>query len=400
MFTIRDPGAVRGRAHNPLTGLIFCGLLGGLQVGCSAPEHDSPAPTYGPMESLAFLRERDVHQPQFAFADDDTVYVVWWEPGAGGSNLFLSRRGPSRAFGRPVRINDETDSVLNVDLDETRAEVGLAGDVVGIAWITRDREVRAAISRDSGTRFEPSVKLNSDEGEGIYRGFVGTDVDDRGVLHAAWIDGRYAPKGREEPAELMYARLENGIAIEQNLTAEQTDSICGCCRIDVEVRGESVAIAFRNTEDGYRDIFRVVGDLGGAFGAPARLGPPMWELRGCPTFGPANVGNTTIWGEASTGHRRLLAAGDSQGDFQVLLEDSDDWSIDRPPRPVVGSKETMILVPGRPTGKVLVAEGESWRVVADDLPSWAMSAMLDNGELALLGATKGVSEAQIRRFDF
>ena len=385
--------------RNPLAGLMFCGLLGGLQVGCSAPEHDSPAPTYGPMESLAFLRERDVHQPQFAFADDGTVYVVWWEAGAGGSNLFLSRRGPSRAFDPPVRINDVTDSVLNVDLDETRAEVGLAGDVVGIAWITRDRDVRAAISRDGGASFEPSVKLNSDEGQKVYRGFVGTDVDRRGVLHAAWIDGRYAPRGREEPAELMYARVEAGGAAEQNLTAEQTDSICGCCRIDVEVRGESVVIAFRNTEDGYRDIFRVDGDLDGSFGAPARLGPPMWELRGCPTFGPANVGNTTIWGEASTGHRRLLAAGDSQGDFQVLLEDSDEWSIERPARPVVGSSETMILVPGRPTGRMLVAEGERWRVVAEDLPSWAMSAMLESGELALLGATKGVVETQIRQLD-
>ena len=197
----------------------------------------------------------------------------------------------------------------------------------------------------------------------------------------------------------MYARLEDGIVIEQNLTADQPDSICGCCHVDLDVQGESVVIAFRNAEGGYRDIFRVIGDLDGDFGAPARLGPPMWKLLGCPTFGPAIVGNTTVWGEASTGRRRLLAATDSQGDFEVLLEDGGGWSMARPPRAVMSTAAPMILLPGRPTGKLLVADGDRWSLVADDLPRWAMSAVLEGGELTLLGAIKGEAKAQIRSFE-
>lgn len=368
-------------------------------AGCSADGGAAAAQTVAAASDLGFLSGRDVRQPQFASTDGGLLYVVWREAGEGGSNLLLSRRDDSRVFGPPVRINDVPNSVANIDLDEMRVEVGMVGDFVGVAWTTQGADIRAAVSRDGGVSFEPSVNLNSDEGSGAYHGFVGTDIDARGVLHAAWIDGRYAPSGHEEPAELMYARLEDGVATERNLTADQTESICGCCRVDVDLQGESVVIAFRNTESGYRDIFRVVGDLEGVFGVPTRLGPPMWKLRGCPTFGPANVGRATVWGEASMGKRRLLAATGSQGDFQVLLEDSDGWSIRRPPRAVINTASSMILVPGRPTGKLLVSEGESWSVVADDLPPWAMSAVLESDQLTLLGASGGEVRFETRSLD-
>ena len=73
----------------------------------------------------------------------------------------------------------------------------------------------------------------------------------RGVVHAAWIDGRFAPRGTHEPAELFYARVDDGEVTEINLTADQQDSICDCCRIDVDVRADDrVVIAFRNTRAG------------------------------------------------------------------------------------------------------------------------------------------------------
>ena len=60
----------------------------------------------------------------------------------------------------------------------------------------------------------------------------------RGVVHAAWIDGRFAPRGTHEPAELFHARVDDGEVTEINLTADQQDSICDCCRIDVDVRAD------------------------------------------------------------------------------------------------------------------------------------------------------------------
>ena len=107
----------------------------------------------GPVDirtGVAFLRGRAVHQPQFAMADDGTTYVVWRETGTRGSNLFISRREDSGVYGPPMMINDLHDSVANVDLDETRVQVGLAGDVVSVAWSDQEGDVRAAISRDRG----------------------------------------------------------------------------------------------------------------------------------------------------------------------------------------------------------------------------------------------------------
>ena len=372
-------------------------------AGDQAPEIG--APEIEVSTGLGFLKDHDVHQAQFAGGPDGSLYVVWRQPADGrGSDLWLARRGEGGAFMPPVRINDVSGSVGNVDLDESRAGVAVgAGGLIAVAWSTGDSDIRAAISRDGGASFAPSLNLNSDEGSRAYRGFVDIDLDAAGIAHAAWIDGRFAPPRAEEPAELFYARIEDDIVTEINLTEQQADSICGCCRIDVDVRDDdTLVIAFRNTGGGYRDIFRIEAGADRAFGEPARLGPPMWELRGCPVIGPLNVGEATLWSEASTGKRRILAAVDTGGDFEVVAEDGEAWRIERPPRRVAGAPpgEYLLLLPGRPGGRILKGRGSSWSVVAEDLPRWAMSAAVIGGDLVLLGDLDGEAQAESRPLKF
>lgn len=379
------------------------GCLAMLLLNCSGEPSDPTAVSTQTAPSISdfdFLSGHNVYEPQFA-ATGDQVVLVWRESGGEGSNLFLANRAANGSFEPAVRVNDLVDSVATIDFDEIRATIGTSGNLIGIAWSGADSDIHSAISRDAGATFEASVTLNSDPGSGAYRGFVGADVDRHGVIHAAWIDGRFAPQGAEEPAELMYARAEDGHVTEINLTADQDDSICGCCRVNLDVQDDSVVIAFRNTEGPYRDVFRVIGDLDGNFSAPARLGPPMWKLDGCPTFGPAQVETTTLWGEASTGKRRLLTADGTDGGFEVLLEDDPVWAMVRPPRYVAGASHPMLLVPGKPTDKLLVndnADGEGWRLVADDLPRWATSGALQNGVLTLVGAVQGTLMVDQRDF--
>jgi hypothetical protein len=370
------------------------------------PSSELAAPAIAVSTGLGFLKDRDVHQAQFAGGADGSLYVVWRQPADGrGSDLWLARRGEGGVFTPPVRINDLPGTVANVDLDESRAGVAVGPDgLIAVAWTARGSDIRAAISRDGGASFEPSLNLNSDEGAGAYRGFVDIDVDAAGIAHAAWIDGRFAPPRAEEPAELYYARIEDDLVTEINLTEQQADSICGCCRIDVDVRDDdTLVIAFRNTGGGYRDVFRVeAGTADRAFGEPARLGPPMWELRGCPVIGPLNVGDATLWSEASTGKRRILAAVDTGGDFEVIAEDGEAWSIERPPRRVVGAPpgEGLLLLPGRPGGKILRGAGSSWTVAAEDIPRWAMSAAVIGADLVLLGDLDGEAQAESRPLNF
>ncbi len=350
--------------------------------------------------SLDFLDDRQVFLPQFAGGSDGSLFVVWREPAPGrGGDLFLSRRTAAGDFSPIVRINDLDGTVGGGSLDEGRPAISVSGTGhVAVAWTARGSDIRVAVSTDGGESFAPSVVLNSDEGARAYRGFVDIAVDADGIAHAAWIDGRFAPRGAEEPAELFYARVENGEVTEINLTEDQVDSICGCCRIDVDVRAnDRLVIAFRNTGDGYRDIFRIEAGADRVFGEPARLGPPMWELNGCPVIGPLNVGEATLWSEASTGKRRILAATDTSGAFEVVVEDGDDFAIERPPRIVVGSSvDTLLLLPGRPAGKLLAGEGTRWTTVASDLPRWAMSAAIVDGFLILLGSLDGELNAEVR----
>jgi hypothetical protein len=343
---------------------------------------------------LGFLEDREVYLPQFAGGADGTLYVVWSERGEGrGSNLFIARRGEDGVFEPQVQINDAPSTVSGGSLDEARPGVAIgANGVIAIVWTSRDADIRAAVSTDGGQSFAPSVALNSDVGARAYRGFVDVAVDAAGVAHAAWIDGRFAPQGAEEPAELYYARIEAGAVTETNLTEDQEDSICGCCRVAIDVRADDrVVIAFRNTGGGYRDIWRTEAGADRVFAAPARLGPPMWELLGCPVFGAINVGEATLWSEASTGKRRLLAATETEGDFEVVLEDTEGWSIARPPRVIASSDaaEALLLLPGRPGGIILRGAGTAWDTVARDVPAWAMSGAVVGDAVVVIGDLDG-----------
>jgi hypothetical protein len=421
------------------------------EAGEGGPEQASDSGAIPVDTALDFLRDREVFLPQLAGGDDGSLFLVWNErSGERGADLFIAQRAATGAFGPPVRINDEPESVGGPSFDEGRPAVAVGtGGVIAVAWTawgesgaadsrgrgagphgqgapgvhgavehgqTGGREghagaghgagatdIRAAISRDGGNTFEPSVVLNSDAGASALRGFVDVDVDAAGVVHAAWIDGRFAPRGTHEPAELFYARVDDGEVTEINLTADQQDSICDCCRIDVDVRADDrVVIAFRNTGGGYRDIFRIETGPDRAFGRPARLGPPMWELNGCPMIGPLNVGEATLWSEASTGKRRILAATNAGGAYEVVVEDAEDWALERPPRLVVGSPPDapLLLLPGRPEGLLLRGSGLEWTVATEGIPRWAMSAALVDGEVILLGSLDGELLTERRALGF
>ncbi len=365
-------------------------------------EGAASAGTVGVETGLGFLRDREVQLPQFAGGDDGSVYIVWRERGAErGRDLYISRYGEGGVFASQVQINSLPGTVGGSSLDEERAGVAIGENgVIAVAWTTRRSNIRAAVSTDGGESFAPSVVLNADEGARAYRGFVDIDVDADGIAHAAWIDARFAPRrGAEEPADLYYARIEDGEVTEINLTENQVDSICSCCRIDVDVRADNrLVLAFRNTGGGYRDIWRMEAGPDRVFGSPARLGPPMWELRGCPVIGPLNVGAATLWSEASTGKRRILVATDTESDYEVVVEDTDQWAIERPPRPVVGSDpaKPLLLVPGRPNGVILRGAGMDWAIVAEEIPRWAISAAIIDGSLVVIGDLAGEFHAETR----
>jgi len=253
-----------------------------------------------------------------------------------------------------------------------------------------------AAGATDGLVFDAPIKLNQDKNES-YRTMPAITFTPDGAAHAIWIDGRTAPKGMEEPANIYYARVVNGVAEERNLTAQQEASVCGCCRPFIHANAEGeLDIAFRNTTTtGYRDIFNIFIDDEGSFSAPQATTPPMWKIRGCPMSGPIRYGDGTLWRDASTGTWRLLWATEAANDPTNVLGNGDDLDLTRPPR-IVSGADTWVLIGSSPQSFLIAKKESKWKVIRGDLPEWASSAAFKDGQLILVGSAQGHFRAEIQ----
>ena len=369
-------------------------------VSCAASVE--PVPT----EPVAIPDLGELELPQIAASPDGELLMAWTVRRPGGYflgfDLFVSTTRDN-IFSEPVRVNADDVPLHSIPIDEMRPAIAFGPDgAVALAWTDDFFDIRVATSTDGGKSFSPSVRLNQDEGDALQE-FPDIAYGPDGVLHAVWLDPRIAEEGFEEPADLYYARIVDGMVTEQNLTASQESSVCGCClpNINVEADG-SLAVAFRNTTPtGYRDPFRVVGTPDGQFEEPTPVSPPIWQIEACPVAGPIAVDDMTLWFDGSTGRKRLLSAWDPDQEPDVVLEDTDDWLLDYPPRRISGTpaETTMLLVPAQPSSYLLNRNGHAWTVIADDLPGWATSGAIHEGRLYLVGADLSAFQSETRDFE-
>jgi hypothetical protein len=359
----------------------------------------------GPTEPVTIPELGELELPQIAAAPDGGLLMAWTVRRDGGFfegfDLFVSTT-EDNTFSEPVQVNGADVPLHSIPIDEMRPAVAFGPDgAVALAWTDEFFDIRVATSSDGGKSFAPSLRLNQDEGDALQE-FPDIAFGPDGVLHAVWLDPRIAEEGLEEPADLYYARVTDGVVTERNLTESQESSVCGCCLPNINVASDgSLAVAFRNTTPtGYRDPSRVVAGPDGQFGEPTPVSPPIWQIEACPIAGPIAVDDMTLWFDGSTGQKRLLSAWDPGQMPDVVLEDSDERFLDYPPRPVSGTpaQTTMLLVPAQPAGYLLNREGRAWNVVADDLPAWATSAVFYEGRLYLVGTDVGAFQSETRDF--
>ena len=334
-----------------------------------------------------------VYQSQLFVQPDGSLLMVWTQAGEADLDLFVASQISADAFSRPIRINRAP--VNGYTGDEARPTVAFGPDGrIAVAWTAADGDIMAATGVTDGLVFTAPIKLNQDENK-TSRTMPAITYTSDGVAHAVWVDGRDAPKGMEEPANIYYARLMDGRAEETNLTAAQAASVCGCCRpyIGTNAAG-GLDIAFRNTSDtGYRDISYITADAKGDFSAPQPTSPPIWKLQGCPMSGPIRYDDGTLWRDASTGSWRLLWSTTAEQDPTTLFGDRDDLQMTRPPRSVSGA-DGWVLMGGKPNSFIIAKQDAEWQIVREGLPEWASSAALTDDTLILVGNVKGRFHAE------
>ena len=268
-----------------------------------------------------------------------------------------------------------------------------SGGTIAVVWSDSRAQIRAATSTDGGESFGPSIRLDQ-SGEPAYRAFPAISLDYSGNLHAIWIDARFAKPGAEEPADLYYAKVTDGNVSEKNLTADQEPSICGCCRTFIRAEGESLKMTFRNTTaNNFRDPAAISGSLAGEFSDPQSVSDPLWELQGCPMAGPILAGEEVLWHDGSTGKKLTMVSSLAEREARRVYDEEEigDWIGRRPPRAVTTAdgNNSVLLLPGEPTSRLLARNAAEWVTVADDIPSWATSGAYEDGQLYLVGAPGG-----------
>jgi hypothetical protein len=331
-------------------------------------------------------------EPQFELESNGTLLMLWAHPTEKGHDLYVVHRLQGTAFSDPVLVNDAAGAVVIGNSDEMRPSIASGPDgAVAVAWTDRRGGVMAAFGHDHGAKFDAPIQLNQ-KAAAISPSYVVITFDDRGQLHATWIDSRDATPGETGPAHLYYATVVRGRVTEENLTKDFTESICANSRpaIYVQRRGE-IEFTYRNMdEDGGRDITRITREANGKLDEPVRLGPPM-ATGSCPPAGSIQRADVTAWRDTSQDEPRLVVFRSNGAATSVIVAGDDQWSFTRSPRFVESSenKDIAIFAPGSPRGRIYLLQGGSWKLVASDIPEWCTDVAWIEGQILMVGDVHG-----------
>ena len=298
----------------------------------------------------------------------------------------MSFRPVHGEFSDPFPVTSGNGSVKIIDFDEYRPAVATAADgSIAVVWSDTQGNMMLSLGEDHGREFSDPVQLNG--GGKTMRGFPSAAFWGK-TLYIVWIDPRDAANDQEEPAHLYMATVARGRAVEENITADLTPSVCGCCRPSlVANRDGQLDVYFRNaSEDGYRDMYTMTRDTNGQWSEPLRLGPARWKIEGCPAAGPVVTAGGVVWRDMSTGEAQIVASRDPAVDLQEVGRSDDDHFFSHSPRRVqTRERMPVVLAPGSPYGRVYGLRGGRWQVLMEDVPEWCTDMAWLEGQILMAG---------------
>jgi hypothetical protein len=294
-------------------------------------------------------------QPQLA-ARGDEVYVV---VGRGESVVVARSDDGGRSFGEPVALP----FTGRLSLGQRRGpRIAVSDEAVVVAAVTgavgggKDGDVVVTRSTDRGRTWSPPMVINDVPAaarEGLHALAAGAD----GRVVAAWLDLRAGG-----------TRVYSAVSSDAGATwqpdtlvhASSSGAVCECCHPSIAIgTGGEVAVMFRNSVGGNRDMYVARSDDGGRFGAAVKLGRGTWELNACPMDGGGLVVGprgelTAVWRREgtvflTTGDGPEERIGDGRDAVVGVAGDDRDiaWSADAGVTLVRESGVSRVLGPGR-----------------------------------------------------
>ena len=150
-------------------------------------------------------------------------------------------------------------------------------------------------------------------------GLMGLSADDQDHFYAVWLDIRLQKKNN-----ICFSSLSTK---EWKWTANKfiyrspEGHTCECCKPNIAVLGNHVAVMFRNWLKGSRDTYLTEStNGGGTFTNPEKLGMGTWKLNGCPMDGG---------GVAIDEHNQVLTTWQREGIVYYCKPHEKEISIDK-----------------------------------------------------------------------
>lgn len=333
------------------------------------------------VQLLAGANDTPYRQPQVAtdgrtmtvaFGSGNAVYSANWTPAgfsapvkvASADFLALGRHRGPRVVATPESI------VVSAIVGRTR---GTDGDIV--AWR----------STDGGKTWASGVRVNDVAGaarEGLH-----TMSYHSGILFSAWLDLR-------EKGTRIYSSFstDDGQTWSPNrlVYASPSGSVCECCHPTAVVGPAGmVAVLFRNSLQGSRDMYLVSSRDGGKTFNPAqKLGRGTWPINACPMDGGGLAVDAT--GEVVSIWRRdkqvFLAR---PGETERLLGTGKDPSV-------AVTKKGIYAAWTSGTAVVAISPGKIQPVTLDTKGGFAQIVALPAGSiLAIWEAPNGIASAEL-----
>ncbi len=203
-----------------------------------------------------------------------------------------------------------------------------------------------------------------------------------GTFWAVWLDDRSKRK------EIYAARsMDGGKTWQPNqlVYASPGGSVCECCKPSIVPRPDGVNIMFRNSINGYRDMY-LCRLADGKVGPSSKLGDGTWKLGACPMDGGGIACDSR--GKATTVWRR-------EGIVYVAEPDKAEWRLGD------GSQAVVCATPAGPC--ILWQQGSD---ISGRMPdgtirsygpgSWSRICGMDGAVFAVWEAASGVAFSVIR----
>lgn len=309
--------------------LIAGGVLGGLYLSggwpgtTAAPNsnvQDKPADSPQVQRfSLTSFDAKDPHEaPELAADAAGNVYLTWSsQTSETERTVYLSRMNAGGdSFNKPTVVSQAGIAKFVSQMkgktitrsSHSDPHLAVSSDGLYLAWTEAMPDlanIRMVLARSTnlGDSFgEPAIVHQGRDARPTYTALA---LGLNGTVACSWLDNRDKSQqpfaSVREPGTAAFGE-ESSVHI-----GKDGRGVCPCCPTSSIVAPDgTVYVAFRNVEDGYRDIVISRKKPGqSTFEGPFRVVPPTWKFDGCPHDGASMVivGDSIhiVWMDARTG---------------------------------------------------------------------------------------------------